>query len=326
MRTTPEPDGATIPTPEPIPTPDLATPGDAPTWPMAATLDPILAQMPPSADTSPDAAGRWLGETLRDDPFRLAKAIHDYVADRVEYDFAALEAFPDIPPEAAEAQGTWRNRRGVCAGYADLFRVMAKAAGLEAAYVVGETRTESGGVRPVKHAWNAVQIRDDWYLLDVTWNAGSADSESGGKVFRKRYSTAYLFAPPEVFGLDHFPDVERWQLRADPLERAEFVRQPLLRPEFLAKGLELLSPVRPQVDTSGSLDVRIRNPRQLSLIVTATHKDTAEERDCLLVSGASAVATCTFTSPGAWSVSIYANEQRYGSHPYVAGIDVNERG
>lgn len=317
---------AAVPTPEPLPTPDLDTPGEAPRWPMPATLDPILARMPPSVDTSPEAAGRWLGDTLRDDPFRLAKALHDYIADRVEYDLAALAAFPDVPRDAVEAEGTWRTRRGVCAGYADLFRVMAKAAGLEAAYVVGETRSESGGVRPIKHAWNAVKIRDGWYLLDVTWNAGSADSATGGKVFRKRYSTEYLFAPPEVFGLDHFPEEERWQLRADPLERAEFVRQPLLRPDFLAKGLELLSPVRPQVDTAGSLDVRIRNPRQLSLIVTATRKGTAEETKCLVVSGVSSVATCTFGEPGAWSVAIFANEQRYGSHPYVAGIDVNDRG
>lgn len=314
-----------VPTPESTPAPIPEAPGDAPAWPMPATLDPILARIPASAD-SPESVGRWLASQIQGDPFRLAKAVHDVVADRVAYDFDALARFPNIGREVAEADPVWRNRRGVCSGYSDLFRVMAKAAGLEAAYLVGEIRTETGGVEPIKHAWSAVKIRDAWYLVDVTWNAGGGDAADGGHTFHKRYSTNYLFAPPEVFGLDHFPDDTRWQLRADPLARAEFVRQPLVRANFLAKGLELLSPVRPQVDTAGSLDIRLRNPRQLSILVTAQKKDGGEAKRCVVVASAVSTATCAFDSPGAWKVSIYANEQRYESHPYVAGVDVNERG
>lgn len=311
-----------VATPEPTPAPIPDAPGEAPAWPMPATLDPILAQIPASADTGPESVGRWLASQIRGDDFRLAKAVHDYVADRVAYDYAALARFPDIGREVADADPVWRNRLGVCSGYTDLFRVIAKAAGLEAAYVVGEIRSQTGGVEPIKHAWSAVKVRDAWYLMDVTWNAGG--SENGDNTFHKRYSTNYLFAPPEAFGLDHFPDDPRWQLRADPLERAEFVRQPLLRPEFLAKGLELLSPVRPQVDANGSLDLRIGNPRQLSILVTAEKGATSKR--CLVTAGRFSVATCTFDSPGSWRVSIYASEQRYGNHPYVAGVAVNDRG
>lgn len=318
---TPVPDSG-VPTPEPTIAPIPEAPGEAPAWPMSPKLDAIVAQVPASMDADPEAVARWLAQQIPNDPFRLAKAIHDVIVDRVAYDFPALAKFPHIPREDAEALPVWRNRQGVCSGYTDLFQLMAKAAGLDAAYLVGEIRSESGGVEPIKHAWSAVKIRDAWYLLDVTWNAGS--SENGDNAFHKRYSTSYLFAPPEAFGLDHFPDEPRWQLRGDPLSRAEFVRQPLVRPEFLAKGLELLSPVRPQVDTNKQLDIRIRNPRQLSVLVTAQRKDgRGEQKNCLVVSGTIAVATCTFDSPGAWKVSIFANEQRYESHPYVAGVDVN---
>lgn len=321
---TPTPESlAGVSTPEPTPAPILDTPGDAPDWPMAATLDPIVAQIPASANTGPESVGRWLASRIRGDEFRLAKAIHDYIADRIAYDYAALARYPDIGDEVADAGPVWRNRLGVCSGYTDLFRVIAKAAGLEAAYVVGEIRSQTGGVEPIKHAWSAVKVDGAWYLMDVTWDAGG--SENGDNTFRKRYSTNYLFAPPEAFGLDHFPDDPRWQLRADPLERAEFVRQPLLRPEFLAKGLELLSPVRPQVDADGSLDIRLRNPRQLSLIVTA-QKEGAAEKQCLVTAGRFSTATCTFDAAGRWKVSIYASEQRYDRHPYVAGVEVNDRG
>lgn len=321
---TPTPDSA-VPTPESTPAPIPEAPGEAPSWPMPATLDLVLAQMPASVDTSPESVGRWLGVQIRDDPFRLAKAVHDYVADRVAYDYAALD-LPEIPVDDAEAGPVWRNRRGVCSGYSDLFRVIAIASGLEAVYLIGETRGATGDFKPTKHAWNAVKVRENWYLVDVTWNAGTGDSTGGAKTFHKRYSTNYLLAPPEAFGLDHFPDEPRWQLRANPLSRAEFVRQPLVRPEFIAKGLELLAPVRPQVDTTGSLDIRLRNPRQLSIHVTANKKDGGEATRCVVVSGAISTASCAFDSPGSWKVSIYANEQRYESHPYVAGVDVNERG
>ena len=321
---TPTPDGGGFATPEPVATPDLAAPGEAPAWPMPLTLEPIVSKIPPSVDTSPESVGRWLAGELGHDPFRLAKAIHDYIADRVAYDYDALAKFPDIPDEVANAQDVWRNRRGVCSGYSDLYRVMAKAAGLDAAYLVGEIRGIEGGVEPIKHAWNAVKVRDGWYLMDVTWDAGGSH---GDNRFHKEYSTNYLFAPPEAFGLDHFPDDERWQLRANPLTRAEFVRQPLVRPEFLAKGLELLSPQRPQVDAEGSLNLRLRNPKSMSLIVTAQKKGAkGEEKRCLVTAAAVSVATCSFDSAGTWKVSIYASDQRYGSHPYVGGVEVNERG
>jgi transglutaminase/protease-like cytokinesis protein 3 len=35
------------------------------------------------------------------------------------------------------------------------------------------------------HAWSAAHVGKSWYLIDVTWNAGSNDHG----VFKKRYGT-----------------------------------------------------------------------------------------------------------------------------------------
>ena len=93
---------------------------------------------------------RYLGDR-ESEPFRLVKALHDYVADRVAYDAPALAS--RIPQDA---ETVFRTRKGVCAGYAKLLAALGKAAGVEIQYLVGDARTqgmnESGdytrGTRP----------------------------------------------------------------------------------------------------------------------------------------------------------------------------------
>ena len=67
-------------------------------------------------------------------------------------------------------------------------------AGIEVIYVTGNSRDQHGAVDGVGHAWNAVRIEDEWYLMDATWDAGYVT----GDTFTKQYETTYLFPPPEV--------------------------------------------------------------------------------------------------------------------------------
>jgi hypothetical protein len=178
------------------------------------------------------------------------------VADRVAYDTVAyFTQRNNMPPQ--DANTVFRTRTGVCAGYAQLLAAMGLAAGEEIVVVVGDARTESSDLTGEGHAWNAAQIDGAWYLIDPTWDSGHIE----GQEFVKAYTTSNLFTPPTVFSVTHFPDETRWQLHDPPIERGDFFRQPVMRPEFFATGLELISPTPLAGRRRGRLRRQAQAPR-----------------------------------------------------------------
>lgn len=99
-------------------------------------------------------------------------AINNFLVEFVTYDFDALENaaannFNHVDYEFYDsftAYGILINGVGVCSGYADAFNLLATRAGLESVIVTGFMQ----GSLP--HAWNRVNIDDQWYTLDVTNN------------------------------------------------------------------------------------------------------------------------------------------------------------
>lgn len=93
-----------------------------------------------------------------------ARAIYDFIIDRVEYENYGEEAYT--------AYGALINRRAVCQGYALLFYRMALDAGLDTRIVSGTGKTEDTAE---PHAWNIVKVDGKFYNIDVTW--GEADRD-----------------------------------------------------------------------------------------------------------------------------------------------------
>ena len=95
--------------------------------------------------------------------------IHDWICNNTVYE--------DKDPLTAEDR-TFLNCMGVlhdgkanCQGYSDAFYLLASLAGFEVRIVGGET-----------HAWNAVKLKDKWYVVDTTFN-DIADSTSTAKQY-----------------------------------------------------------------------------------------------------------------------------------------------
>jgi hypothetical protein len=212
---TPNLDSAPTPDPEPIRTPALAEEDAHP------QLHPLVASMPPEAEASIATVGAYLA-AHEPDPFQRAKAVHDWVADRIAYDGLARRT-GKIP--AQDAASVFHARKAVCAGYSHLFAAIARHAALEAVYVVGDARDAGLRAEGESHAWNAVKIAGAWHLVDATWDSGYLE----GDRFVKAYRTSYFVTPPEIFGVDHHPNDRRWQLRDAPISRAAFLRLPLDR-------------------------------------------------------------------------------------------------
>ena len=318
--TTATPSTATAPTgtsPSPAPSTPPVSVADPAVYPFPATLHPLVANMPPEAEVSIESVGKYIA-SREPDPVLRVKALHDWVADRIAYDTPNYVAHT-IPQEDGNAQAVFRSRIGVCAGYAKLLAALGKVTGDEILYIVGDARSYESPMEGEGHAWNAVKLHGSWYLVDATWDAGSSDQVA----FKKKYSTSYLFTPPDQFVISHFPDVAKWQLLEHPLTRAEFFRRPVLRPEFFANGLELRSPDRSQVSVTNAIELTLGNPRNVFLLADFAPKQGGPKVDCR--GDRHTVVHCDFATAGTYDVKLYANAGQYGSYAYVGSVEVNAR-
>lgn len=105
---------------------------------------------------------------------QIAKAIHDYLANRLNYNyeaaangikgnyvyaFTAMPAFMDI----SICQDV------VCEGYAKAYAILCNQFQIKNAIITGVSVDKSGDSQ--NHMWNAVTLEDEnWYAVDVTWD------------------------------------------------------------------------------------------------------------------------------------------------------------
>ncbi len=304
--------------PSPVPSSPTA-PSPPIAWPVPATLHPAVANMPREVEQSIDGVASYLRER-EPDPRQRIKALHDWVADRIAYDAEAL-ADNAIPDQSARA--VFSSRKAVCAGYANLLDAMAKVTGDEIVVVVGDARTHADDVNGVGHAWNAARLDGRWFLIDATWDAGSVS----GRTFEKGYGTNYLFTPPDVFITNHLPDHEKWQLRDKPLSRGEFMRQPMLRAAFFARGFRLVEPDRSQVTVGEALEIVVDNPSGQHILASFWPKaSNGEERTrCRVSPGPRITAHCAFPESGVFRVMLFANAEPTGRFADVASFEAVRR-
>lgn len=316
-----QPQPGSEPAPQrPLEPPPAAAPEREPhAWPFVAELHAAVRELPASEEVSPQSVGRYLSSRIAD-RYELAKAVHDYVADRVAYDVPSYRAHR-YPPQDADT--VFRTRLSVCAGYSALFEAIATAAGLEVKTIVGRARGVVVDGMGEGHAWNVVRLDNQWRLIDTTWDAGYVDATS----FHKRYSAMYFLTPPEAFISRHWPDEPRWQLLSPARTEGEYLRMPLLRPDFFAHGLTLLEPSRGEFDVRGPFELRIDNPRGRSLMAALYRDDGAESERCTTddATATSVRFLCAPSGTGAFNLEMFASEERYGSHTGVGALRVHSR-
>ena len=284
-------------------------------WPAPAALHPVVASMPADAESTIAGVARYIAER-ETDPAGRFRAAHDWVADRIAYD---VPAYLDRRIPAQDAQSVFQRRIGVCAGYARLLQALGREMGLEVEYVVGDARTSGTDERGESHAWTAVKLEGRHYLADATWNAGFPD----GRSFKKSFRTDYLFTPPEVFGIDHFPNQERWQLRDKPISRGDFFRQAMMTPRFHAEGRELLSPRRSQVTVSGPFTAEIKTAPGLFTLATWSPLSGEDRNRCKVENAPVTRVTCELPGNGRYLVRLFSSAQQYGTFDFIGQFEAN---
>lgn len=96
---------------------------------------------------------------------QIARALHDYVCQHVEYDltymrYSAYDALVD--------------KKAVCQGYTLMYAALLQLAGIDFDYASSDS---------MNHIWNLVAIDDKWYHVDTTWD---------DPVISTEYDAAYL--------------------------------------------------------------------------------------------------------------------------------------
>lgn len=303
-----------------------AVPGDRPAeaappttaWPSPAEVHPAVTAMPAETKASVAAVGLYL-KAQEPDPGRRVKAIHDFVATHLAYDADAYLAgrYPDQRAEAVLTSGL-----AVCAGYANLMKAIAEVTGDEVVVVVGDARGLASEVDGEPHAWNAAKIDGLWYLIDATWDSGHLKDRK----FVREYSTSYLFVPPALIGITHFPEAPAWQLRETPLSRGEFARQPMMRPQFFADKMTLEEPQRSQVTVQRDFLMRLTNPRKRFVSARAFVGEAAEGSRCAVTGREQVEIRCSGLAPGTYNVRVFSSPVEFGVYQFVGEVQVHAAG
>ena len=98
------------------------------------------------------------------------RAINRYIVKHYSYDNQYRQA-------SYSFLGLLDNKKAVCQGFAELFRMMGLQAGIET-QSIGGTATSGPGKKDFEtHMWNRSKIGSKWYYTDVTYNEGTGTNK-----------------------------------------------------------------------------------------------------------------------------------------------------
>jgi len=190
----------------------------------------------------------WVGAFIQWDPSRVLHATASEAYDTSMTgtgDAESLDESPDV---------VMRTKQAGSEGIANVLVDLCRKCGIRAKKIRGYAKLL--GYRPgqklyINHVWNGVCIDKRWYLLDLVCGLMSSkevkkhtinlSSAMGGtsrlnlhkiqRTFaRKELNDFYFMCPPKKFLIDHWPQMDRWQLMNPVLPLEEFDKSYYLTP------------------------------------------------------------------------------------------------
>ena len=193
-------------------------------------VDSIVATLQIDDSDDPEDIAEDLTRPFKTDSEKV-RAIYYWVTENIAYDYKLLaNGFPIFYGDPDRyydfmIRRTLQKKMGVCSQYAMLFAELCKHAGITCAVVEGWGLSTPNNVLRIlvedvsNHAWNAVRINGQWYLMDLTW-------ASGNKAYRKKRikgarNDFFYMTKPELFVLTHHPEQKGWHLLDAPLNKSD---------------------------------------------------------------------------------------------------------
>ena len=257
-----------------------------------------------------------------DDPFRRVKIIHDWIALNIAYD---VDAHAGKSPGASNDYETITMGRGACEMYSSLFKTMTGMAGIETKNILGNIR--GSWFNPWKsgdaaHVWNAVRVGGNWFITDVTGDAGGLV----GNKFVFHYKTTFLLASPHSAIGFYFPSNPEEQFLSPPLSLPEFSDHFYHTPDFF----EWLTPRQPisrimTVESSLKLSFNLKRPKSSlrAFLKTADGKNAGGARTD--IDGTTASVLALFPAPGKYVLEFHMDDQGAGLDSMIGNIGIEAK-
>ncbi|CAF3347126.1 unnamed protein product [Rotaria socialis] len=165
-----------------------------------------------------------------------------WIAFNIQYDTVSYFS-KDYKDQTAE--GVFLSKKGVCAGYANVYKYLCDQLELPCEAVGGYSKgygfDDRDGAKSMEtdHAWNVVEIYHHWYLMESTWGAGHLDDQ---KQFKRELASYYFLPRPNEMIYHHLPEDPKWQLLKSPINREQYLQLPKLRPDYFEFKLDMIQP------------------------------------------------------------------------------------
>ena len=134
-------------------------------------------------------------QNINGDIYGKLKYVHDYLVDNISYE-KEIESHNNY-----NIYGTLINKKAVCEGYAKTFKYIIDDFKIPCVVTFGQAQNSSGQTED--HAWNYVQINNNWYAIDVTWDDPII---IGNGYLTKAKKYKYFLKGANSFFTDHVED------------------------------------------------------------------------------------------------------------------------
>ncbi|KAK3705158.1 hypothetical protein QZH41_003760 [Actinostola sp. cb2023] len=275
-------------------------------------IDKHVMNTPAEEEESSNRLSVYLTEPFTSDRDK-AYAIYKWLTLNIAYDVDGF--FGRDSKKSCQAEDVLTSKLSVCAGYANLFEAMGKAAGLDiqviSGYAKGYGHQPGQRIQGTNHAWNALRIDDQWYLSDATWGAGNVGYDM---MFHRDTNTYRFLMDPEYAIFDHLPEDEKWQLLDEPVSKETFGGAAVMSGPMYCMGVEFLSHKDQHYDIdSDSMEITFYCPGKKMILMSKVKDSSGQalsglERTQIRPCGINQVKMrAQFPSPGTYTIDIYVN-------------------
>ena len=168
-------------------------------WALEHNYLPVFPAKNTKAEAFYNEAKRILRQIINDDmtDYEKTLAIFEYLVDRVEYDYDALE--DDDPNNVCYfLEGVFEYNRAVCDGKSKAFVLLCRIEGIECLRDYGDSYTGGAG-----HAWNYVKINGTWYMVDTTAGDGGMIFGEGSNVCAEVVDYRYFLCEVDTYRMGY---------------------------------------------------------------------------------------------------------------------------
>lgn len=202
-----------------------------------AQLDRYVRNCPKSESKTIKRLASYLKKHTFTD-LEKARSIYVWITDNIRYDDKAFNSkkYPNYTPE-----NILKNKKAVCAGFSILYYELGIEMGLQIKKVNGYAKGYGYKVRSQfkqsNHAWNIINIDNQWKVFDATWGQGSASKINGKLKSKKKFSELWFNVDPYQAIFSHLPEKEENSFVKPHLSLKLYEKFPKLDLHFFNMGI-----------------------------------------------------------------------------------------